>query len=650
MFQFPNVDKKVIIILGLMLCFIFGFCIERLYQPRQKTIKIYSQALSDYNDKNYSNAYYLFSRVGRYSKLKPAALYRQALCAKALGDEKSELLSYHEIFRRFPTSHLNIDAKYKSAQILWNQNPQKARKYFNEILLSNANEEYKTASEYFISKINALYFPSEYSKSDIEKGFRNYLAKYPDGKFSLDTAESWEEFNPDMDAKDKILIARTYYNYENYDKVEKILAAVEIKDCWPILGLNLFKQNKNLDAKNLILTGVTNYSKYADRKDYKNAVYSYILNSSNYFQASDELFSMAKGENKDIIWNYRCKYTQNANKYSCYENLYSAYPKSDYAQEAMLNVLLGSIISKNYDKARVIAENFMLKYPDSENLPFVMFWRAKTEQIFGYNPNYESFYRDIIESYPDSYYAYRAFSIINHFKSALIKSNIENKPVVYPYKYPARNSTMHYLLLVDDYDILEKYAQDEFISAWADYQNGNYAKSMHRAKKAMDSLKPKPPKSDLRWRLVYPIHYYDQIMNSTSQNENSILLLSLIKEESSFNPEAQSEVGALGLMQLMPQTAHETWKKEFDTYDLLDPEFNIKVGSLYYENLKRSLNNNDILSVASYNGGIGSVNRWLKNLYYSDIDEFIEQIPYDETKNYIKKVFKSYWNYIRIYG
>ena len=61
------------------------------------------------------------------------------------------------------------------------------------------------------------------------------------------------------------------------------------------------------------------------------------------------------------------------------------------------------------------------------------------------------------------------------------------------------------------------------------------------------------------------------------------------------------------------------------------------------------LNNLDISAIAAYNGGIGSIGNWQKNLNYADTDEFVEQIPYPETKNYVKKVFRSYWNYLRIY-
>ena len=83
---------------------------------------------------------------------------------------------------------------------------------------------------------------------------------------------------------------------------------------------------------------------------------------------------------------------------------------------------------------------------------------------------------------------------------------------------------------------------------------------------------------------------------------------------------------------------------------LFNPSMNIKLGNYYYLFLKRNLEGQDISSVAAYNGGIGSIQRWKTALHYNDTDEFVEQIPYSENKNYVKKVFRTYWNYIRIYS
>ena len=108
----------------------------------------------------------------------------------------------------------------------------------------------------------------------------------------------------------------------------------------------------------------------------------------------------------------------------------------------------------------------------------------------------------------------------------------------------------------------------------------------------------------------------------------------------------------MGLMQLMPSTAHEIGQKngiEFNTQYLLNPELNIKLGNIYFSILRGMLNDKDVHAVAAYNGGVGSVSKWKADLKYLDIDEFVEQIPYEETQNYVKKVFRSYWNYTRIY-
>jgi soluble lytic murein transglycosylase len=173
------------------------------------------------------------------------------------------------------------------------------------------------------------------------------------------------------------------------------------------------------------------------------------------------------------------------------------------------------------------------------------------------------------------------------------------------------------------------------------------------ARDGMAKLKNKPPKTDLRWRLVYPQNYYKQVQKyAQDYNNNSALIMAIIREESSFNSEAQSEVGAIGLMQLMPSTAHDIGDKHginFNTYYLFNPELNIRLGNLYYSTIKKMLEGKDVSAIAAYNGGVGSVTNWKTSLRYNDADEFVEQIPYEETKNYVIKVFRSYWNYIRIY-
>ena len=653
MLEFLRENKKIIISVSLGLCLCAGVMFERLYQPSVKTIKIYSQGLENYNSKDYSNAYYLFSRVGYFSKLKPAALYRQALCAHALGDEASEVDAYTSLFKHFPTSQLSTEAKYKTAQLIIDLDPQKAKRYFNEIILSGADEDYKVASEYYKSKIESENPKTRLKKSDIEKGFRNYLTKYPNGRLALQVAKNWEIYNPAMSSSDYTLVGKALMLSGMYNDAEKVLNRADTKDNWAVAGLNSFKLGNKVKANSLTIIGVSKYEKNAQKEDYQAIVDEYINHSDNAYDSASELLKIAQGENKDYIWNLKCKNAPKTDKYACYEELYASYPNGDYAQNAMIKIMIGRLLNKNYAGAKIVADDFIIKYPDSENLDMVMFWRAKIEQKYTHNPNYEIFYRNVINNFPDSYFAYRAFWIVQGLNSSVMNTKLEYKKIEYPYKYPPKGSVLYNLILVNDYDMINKYTKDGFIKSWVQYKKNNYVSSSYTAQKAMDKLKNKPPKDDPRWRLVYPLHYFKQVENSAGHFKNdTALIMAIIKEESHFNPYAQSGVGAIGLMQLMPETAHEVGERsgyQFNTTDLFNPEFNVKLGNIYYSQLRSALDNKDISAVASYNGGIGSVQRWKENLEYTDTDEFVEQIPYDETKNYVYKVMKSYWNYTRVY-
>ena len=99
----------------------------------------------------------------------------------------------------------------------------------------------------------------------------------------------------------------------------------------------------------------------------------------------------------------------------------------------------------------------------------------------------------------------------------------------------------------------------------------------------------------------------------------------------------------------MPATADEIAKAYGLSNNLYNPENNIHLGSLYYAKMRRSLNDKDMSAIMAYNGGWAAVTRWKNRLNYTDMDDFVEKIPYPETQTYLKKVLRSYWNYSNIY-
>ena len=104
-------------------------------------------------------------------------------------------------------------------------------------------------------------------------------------------------------------------------------------------------------------------------------------------------------------------------------------------------------------------------------------------------------------------------------------------------------------------------------------------------------------------------------------------------------------------MQVIPPTAKSVAKQlGLRNYSLINPQDNIKIGTFYLDYTHKKYNNNSMLAVASYNAGPNAVARWVNRYGLADADEFVEKIPYAETKGYVEKVFENYWNYLIVYN
>lgn len=154
------------------------------------------------------------------------------------------------------------------------------------------------------------------------------------------------------------------------------------------------------------------------------------------------------------------------------------------------------------------------------------------------------------------------------------------------------------------------------------------------------------------WQALYPFPYMDVIETHAEQTRlNPLLVTALIRQESRFMPGIKSPAGAVGLMQVMPDTAMMVANNiKLKQYQLEDPEDNVKLGTWYLDYTHKEYSNNSMLAVASYNAGPGAVGDWLAKQGMTDADEFVEAIPYDETRDYVKSVFGNYWNYLRLYN
>ncbi|MCD6362710.1 MAG: lytic transglycosylase domain-containing protein [Synergistetes bacterium] len=151
------------------------------------------------------------------------------------------------------------------------------------------------------------------------------------------------------------------------------------------------------------------------------------------------------------------------------------------------------------------------------------------------------------------------------------------------------------------------------------------------------------------WRRAYPLTNYFSYIVKISKREkvDPLLVLSVIHQESKFNPRAVSWAGAVGLMQIMPFTARSLGVK--DRNALFSPYVNIKLGIVHLAGFMRKYKNNLYLALAAYNAGGGNVSRWISKIKAKSWEEWMEMIPYRETRNYVKKVIAAYRIYKELY-
>lgn len=152
---------------------------------------------------------------------------------------------------------------------------------------------------------------------------------------------------------------------------------------------------------------------------------------------------------------------------------------------------------------------------------------------------------------------------------------------------------------------------------------------------------------------LYPYDYRSYIETSAAQQRaDPFLVAAVIKHESKFQSTARSDGGAVGLMQLMPQTA--AWiagqlGEPFTEDYLYDPALNIRYGVWYLAELEREFGGNDILALAAYNAGRGNVRDWMERSHWTYQFDEIDAIPYPETRLYVRRVLEDREQYKRLY-
>jgi len=366
------------------------------------------------------------------------------------------------------------------------------------------------------------------------------------------------------------------------------------------------------------------------------------------------------------------------------------YPKADLLNEALWRLAFSAWRAGRDDEAlKWLDEN--LRLVPHEEIWYaegrVQYWKGRVFEKRGKKDEARDWYERAVREYPLSVYALLSLTRLKTLDPAAQKKLIttlrKGLHDVPPWKFPSRTlySDAGFLRAVELARMgqggdarrelnkvglatsAEKHSnaaargEEEdlvWITATLLDRGGVWSASHSLPRHALTSYKLEYPKGigEAKWKLAYPRAFPALVAKNTKANQlPEALQLAIMREESAFSPRIESFANAIGLTQMLIKTAKRFSNGAAVTREFLqDPAKNLEVGSRFLGFLWKHFDEAAPLAIAGYNAGEGAVDRWLGERGDLAMDEFMETIPFDETRNYTKRVLASYFTYSWLYG
>ncbi len=314
---------------------------------------------------------------------------------------------------------------------------------------------------------------------------------------------------------------------------------------------------------------------------------------------------------------------------------------------------------------RIFAEQIRL-YPAAVETVSALYWRGRLYETLDHNAQLAATnYRTIVRAYQHFFYAQMSRKRLASLGSAQPVSQPELdrfQPAPQPHlvdAFPEDSPHLAKARLLANAGLNEYIAQeikaDPDSASWSALAEAQIYSSYGETFRAVRSLKralPGAASASIEsvplayWRILFPEPWWDTIeAESAKNNLDPYFVASLIRQESEFDPSAISRANAYGLMQLLPSVgkkmAHEEGITSFQTFQLLDPTMNIRLGTRYLRQTLDRFGGVPEYALAAYNAGDSRVADWEAAGPYSGIDEFVESIPFTETREYVEAILRN---------
>ena len=606
--------------------------------------------------------------------LKERVLFRCAELNTIQGNDNTAIKTFNDLIHQFPNSKSIPQAQYYLAQAqLRVRLVEQAINTLTSLRKSYPKTQYGIATSYYLGEI--AYNKGNYNEA---LGFwRAYLKQSPDGRFASEIAGFLSDKTKfQLKPLDYSLLGDVFFHKKDYQNAGKYYKFENNIKKYYQLGYSLFRTNQKPEAISYLKQYAYHFPK---AKNVRWALYYAALCTPSY---SRKLFWSTVS--KDIpSLSYYSKYKEALLEPSFIlkehklKDFMKHYPSSDFLLDAVWEIMWQKIKDRNYNSAREVGAKYFELTKNTDQSRFetrgkIGFWLGKIAEFKDDIDVAKSYYTSTQNIIVDNYYSLRSANRLLELneQSEDPRWNLQYngnsfKNFIWSIPGIVKSDTIkrHYGTVISELIKLQQYDEamdligknkspSKQVTAWLKALNTEYENSINISSSLINNYGGNLKRPI--WKLAYPIHFWQFIFNSSKKYSNldPFLVCGLIRQESKFDQNALSTSNARGLMQFIPETARSVAReigiKDFSQNDLYNPEINIALGTHYINSLINELKD-ALYAVGSYNAGPQAMKRWIKTISTADNDLFLEQIPYDETRNYIKKVFANYWTYINLY-
>lgn len=361
------------------------------------------------------------------------------------------------------------------------------------------------------------------------------------------------------------------------------------------------------------------------------------------------------------------------NAIESYSAQYKLFPEGKYSPYSHWKAAWLNLRTGNKDEAKRLMEEQLKLYPAGQEIPPALYWRARLAEEDGDFDRAGEYYTFILRRFTHYYYADLARERLrfrfNTSKHDPLLDKVPAQEDVDKSTFEAPSDDLRVAraqLLANaalfDFAVRELQAEPDKLYAKAAIARV-YLKA-DRPDRALQSFKRAVPgyfAGDITdmppwaWNILFPKPYWNDVTRYANANGlDPYLVASLIRQESEFNPQAVSHANAWGLMQLLPpvgkKLAKEVRIRHFSQDQLTDPAINIQLGTRYFKQIVDSFGGQVQYALAAYNAGTDRVKTWQGQGPYRDINEFVESIPFSETREYVQAIMRNATVYRLLYS